>query len=60
MARLAPKDLNLNDSERNELQQLINPHSTPQQIVLRAKIILLASEGKNHHEIAMARLWRNR
>ncbi len=39
-----------------------------QQLVLRAKIILLASEGKNHGEIArtldisldMARLWRNR
>ena len=48
MARLAPKVLNLNDDERNELQQLINRHITPQQIALRAKIIILASEGKNH------------
>ena len=75
MARLAPKVLNLNQSDacgglrlRSELQQLINRHNTAQQLVLRAKIILLASEGKNHGEIArildisldMARLWRNR
>ena len=68
MARLSPKVLELNDCERNELQQLLNRRSTSQQIALRAKIILLASEGKNHHEIAqtldisldMARLWRNR
>lgn len=68
MARLAPKPLNLSDCERNELQQLINRHNTPQQIALRAKIILLASDGQNHREIArtldigrdMARKWRNR
>jgi putative transposase len=68
VARLAPKVLSLNESDRSELQQLINRHNTAQQIVLRAKIILLASEGKNHGEIArilnisldMARLWRNR
>ena len=68
MARLAPKTLNLSDDERDELQQLINRHNTPQQIVLRAKIILFASNGKNNREIArtldigrdMARLWRSR
>jgi putative transposase len=68
VARLTPKELNLSDGERSELQQLVNRHNTAQQIVLRAKIILLASEGKNHGEIArtldisldMARLWRNR
>lgn len=68
MGRLTPKILNLSDSERNQLQQLINRHNTPQQIVIRAKIILMASEGQNHREIArnldinrqMARLWRNR
>lgn len=68
MARLAPKKLKLSDHHRLELQQLVNRHNTPQQIVLRAKIILLGSEGKNHREIArtlnisldMARLWRNR
>ena len=68
MARLTPKTLNLSDCERNEIQQLINRHNTPQQIALRAKIILMASDGQNHREIArnldinrqMARLWRNR
>lgn len=68
MARLTPKILNLSDGDRHELQQLINRHNTPQQIALRAKIILMASDGQNHREIArsldinrqMARLWRNR
>ncbi|MFN6539524.1 MAG: hypothetical protein RM021_024680 [Nostoc sp. EkiNYC01] len=52
MARLAPKILNLIDDEREELQKLINRHNTPQQIVIRAKIILMASEGQNHRQIA--------
>ena len=68
MARLAPKELKLNDGDRLELQQLVSRHNTPQQVVLRAKIILLASSGKNNGEIArpldisldMARLWRKR
>jgi putative transposase len=52
VARLAPKELNLSDDERSELQQLVNRHNTAQQIARRAKIIILASEGKNHGEIA--------
>ncbi|WP_242055322.1 hypothetical protein [Nostoc flagelliforme] len=47
MARLNPKILNLSDGERDQLQQLINRHNTPQQIALRAKIIIMASEGQN-------------
>lgn len=54
--------------ERQQLQQLVNRHSTPQQIALRAEIILLADQGNNHRDIArtlkssrdMARLWRER
>ncbi len=65
---LAPPPIQLNETEREQLQQLVNRHSTPQQIALRASIILLADEGQNHREIAgalnisrdMARLWRNR
>lgn len=68
MARLIPKILNLSDGEREQLQQWINRHNTPQQIARRAKIIIMASEGQNHRQIArnldinrqMARLWRNR
>jgi putative transposase len=66
--KTAPKPLNLNEEFREQLQQLVNRHNTPQQLALRASIILLADEGRNHQEIArelrisrdMARLWRNR
>ena len=68
MPRLAPPPLQLTQTERGQLQQLVNRHSTPQQIALRASIILFADEGLNHREVArelgisrdMARLWRNR
>ncbi len=64
----APTPVELVTSERDQLQQLVNRHQTPQQLALRASIILLADEGCNHQEIAdrleisrdMARLWRNR
>lgn len=68
MPKTAPKPLNLNEEEREHLQQLVNRHNTPQQLALRASIILLADERRNHQDIArelgisrdMARLWRNR
>lgn len=68
MPRLAPTPLQLTETERTQLQQLVNRHSTPQQIALRASIILRADEGLTHRDIArelnisrdMARLWRNR
>lgn len=68
LPRLAPKSLRLEPEEREQLQQLINRHNTPQQLALRASIIVLADEGHNHREIArqlnisrkMARMWRER
>ncbi len=68
MPKLAPTSVKLSEIEREQLQQLVNRHGTPQQIALRASIILLADEGGNHRAIAeqlnisrdMARLWRNR
>jgi len=68
MARLAPKSLNLTLGDRQELEKLINRHNTPQQVAIRAKIILLANKGSNNREIGrelnvsryMARRWRNR
>lgn len=68
MAQLAPKILTLSECERTELEKLLNRHSTGQQIALRAKIILLAAQGKNNREIGrelktsryMVRRWRNR
>lgn len=68
MTALLPKALHLETQEKEELQKLINGHSTPQQIAIRANIILLADQGHNHRGIArelnisrkMARLWRER
>ena len=68
MPRLAPKPIELENIEEQELAKILARHSTSQQIAKRAKIILMASQGKNHRQIArelgisreMARLWRER
>jgi putative transposase len=68
MPSLLPPAIPLQAPEKEELHQLINRHSTPQQIALRASIIVLGGEGYNHHRIArelnisrkMVRLWRER
>lgn len=68
MPKLAPILVSLTREEREQLEQIVNRHSTPQQIAIRAKIVLLAGQGRNHHEIGreleislnMARLWRTR
>ena len=68
MPRLAPKPIELENNEEQELSRILSRHSTSQQVAKRAKIILMASQGKNHRQIArelkisreMARLWRER
>jgi hypothetical protein len=45
VARLAPKSLTLSECERTELEKLLKRRRTPQQIALRAKIILLVKQG---------------
>ncbi len=58
----------LTRDERQGLESLIRRHTTPQQIVLRARIILSAADGLNNTHIARkfgvdvntASLWRNR
>jgi transposase len=35
----------LSDEQKNDFEKLINAHSTPQQLALRLKIILMAAEG---------------
>lgn len=68
MPYLSPRSLELSDTDREALVQLVNRHSTPQQIALRGKIILLADLGRNNRQIArelnisrdMARTWRER
>jgi putative transposase len=65
---LAPKPVKLENDEEQELEKILARYSTSQQIAKRAKIILMASQGKNHRQIArelsisreMARLWRER
>jgi len=62
------ENLALKEQEKEELQQILNRHSTPQQIAQRAKIVILASQGYSQARIAreldisrkMARLWRER
>ncbi len=58
----------LSAEERQGLEALVRRHSTPQQIALRAHIIVLAADGFNNAQIARqlgvnvntASLWRNR
>lgn len=52
MKRQRRQRINLKDEERKVLQKLVQKHTAKQSIVVRAKIILLADEGKQHQEIA--------
>ena len=63
-----PAAVPLTSAEQKALLTLVSRHSTPQQLALRARIILAAAQGNNHAQIArelgcsldMARLWRRR
>jgi putative transposase len=63
-----PQEICLSDSERVGLEQVVRRHSSEQQKVLRARIILLASQGWDNASIGRtlgvntntARLWRKR
>jgi putative transposase len=58
----------LAEAERQDLEVLVRQHRTPQQIALRARIILVAAAGQNNSQIARqvgvdvatVRLWRGR
>jgi putative transposase len=60
--------LDLTLDERRDLTALVRRHTAPQQLVLRARIILLAADGLNNSQIARTlgleadtvRLWRQR
>lgn len=68
MPKLAPIPLQLREAERTALEQMVSRHLTPQQMAMRARIILMAEQGSNHREIARAlnitrdtaRYWRHR
>jgi len=60
--------IDLSVVERQTLEALLRRHTTPQQIALRARIVLAAADGANNCKIArqltvsldMARRWRAR
>src|SRR5450759_2070806 len=63
-----PPMIELTNIERQELNNLLLRHSTPQQLALRARIVLAAADGLNNGQIGrglgvsrdMASLWRGR
>jgi transposase len=63
-----PLAIALTEAERAALDQLIRRHTTPQQLALRARIVLAAAAGVNNCQIArqldasldMVRRWRAR
>lgn len=63
-----PLPVELTDEQHHALQALLRRHATPQQIALRARIVLEAAEGRSNAQIARAcrvtldtvRLWRSR
>jgi putative transposase len=60
--------LDLTLDEQRDLTALVRRHTAPQQLVLRARIVLLAADGLNNSQIARTlgleadtvRLWRQR
>lgn len=63
-----PPVVELSADERRGLEGLVRAHRTPQQIALRARIVLAAADGLNNTQIARqlgveadtVRLWRTR
>lgn len=63
-----PIRIELSTAERAGLEQLVRRHTTPQQIALRARIVLAATTEANNSQIARqegvnvdtVRLWRQR
>ena len=63
-----PPALLLSEAEHQALEQLVRSHRTPQQVALRARLILAAAAGANNSQIAYqesvtvdtVRLWRTR
>ena len=63
-----PPAIALSDAERQAFDALIRRRTTPQQLALRARIILAAADGANNGQIArqlavsvnMVRRWRER
>lgn len=54
-ARSTTVSIELNEEMRAALQKVERQYSTSQQVAQRVRIILLASEGKNHSQISQLR-----
>ena len=63
-----PVQIELDRDTQKALEALTRRHSTPQQLVIRAHVVLLAADGKNNAQIVrelgvsndMVRQWRRR
>ena len=63
-----PAAIELTDEERRGLEALVRRRTTPQQVALRARLVLAAAAGGNNAQVARqlgvdvetARLWRGR
>jgi putative transposase len=63
-----PPSVELPADERQALETLVRRHTAPQQVAVRARIVLLAADGWNNSQIARevglevdtVRLWRRR
>jgi transposase-like protein len=61
-----PSPITLSAAERQALERLVRRHSTPQQVALRAQLVLAAADGADNCQIArqfdvsldMVRRWR--
>ena len=68
MPLLAAEPVSVSSEQREMLEQLVRTHSTPQQLALRARIMLLAADGVGVRESAeeldvwpkTVRRWRKR
>ena len=68
MARLSAVPIRLSDDQRRVVEGLVRAHTTPQQVALRARIMLLCDEGVGVRETARrlevwpktVRRWRTR
>jgi putative transposase len=47
-----PPAITLTEVERQELEQLVKRHTTPQQLALRARLVLAAANGLNNAQVA--------
>lgn len=63
-----PTPIDLSDAERAALETLVRRHTTPQQLALRARVVVAAAAGLNNTQIAhllqrslpFVRRWRER